>query len=138
MKVKLITPLHDDAKNQDLWRVDFEEDSKPMWVSFAPTFSVGSVIDDAKLQPSRKGTSWVFKKRDAVSPSGEKPKSETRKSYGKSQDEEDWTNIRTAVMQSVAARPAQDKPYIKGIMNDANEMFADMCVMKPNRSKDAS
>ena len=85
----------------------------------------------------KEGNFWNLKGVRISEGKVEEPKSSPKKSYGKSQDEEDWTNIRTAVMQAVAARPAQDKPNIKGIMNDANEMFADMCVMKPNRSKDA-
>ena len=90
----------------------------------------------------KEGNYWNVKSAEITSEEVTQAEPKTiggsKKSYGKSQDEEDWTNIRTAVMQAVAARPAQDKPNIKGIMNDANEMFADMCVMKPNRSKDAS
>jgi len=87
MKVKLITPLHDDSKNQDLWRVDFEEDSKPMWTSFAPSFTVGHTIDDEKLQPSRKGTSWVFKKKSTATAT-EVPKSASPRTYGKTPEEQ--------------------------------------------------
>lgn len=60
-----------------------------------------------------------------------------RTSYGKSQDEEDWTNIRTAVMQATALEchlvPGA-KTDVKGMMQDATEIFAGMCMMKPDRS----
>ena len=82
MKVKQITPLKD-KENKDIWRIDFEEDDKPMWTSFKPSFSVGNTIDDDKLQPSRKGTSWVFKRTIKTEPS----KSEPRKSYGRPPEE---------------------------------------------------
>ena len=64
----------------------------------------------------------------------------TRKSYGKSQDEEDWTNIRTAVMQATAMRThlvPEAKTDIKSMMQDAAEIFAGMGMLKPSRSKDA-
>ena len=70
-----------------------------------------------------------------------KPKSGTRESYGKSQDEEDWTNIRTAVMQATALAThlvPGAKTDVKGMMQDAAEIFAGMGMLKPNRSKDAS
>ena len=58
----------------------------------------------------------------------------------KDQDAEDWTNIRTAVMQSVALETHHIVPAgevdIKRVMQNANEIFADMCAMKPKR-KDA-
>ena len=58
----------------------------------------------------------------------------------KDQDAEDWTSIRTAVMQSVALETHHIVPAgevdIKRVMQNANEIFADMCAMKPKR-KDA-
>jgi len=57
-----------------------------------------------------------------------------------SQDAEDWTNIRTAVMQAVALQthlvPGATVD-VKGVMQNASEIFADMCVMKPERKTDA-
>jgi len=66
--------------------------------------------------------------------------SSPKKSYGKSQDEEDWTNIRTAVMQAVALEThlvPGAKADVKGVMQNATEIFADMCMMKPERKSDA-
>jgi len=58
----------------------------------------------------------------------------------KDQDAEDWTNIRTAVMQSVALETHHIVPAgevdIKRVMQNASEIFADMCAMKP-KGKDA-
>ena len=53
-----------------------------------------------------------------------------------SQDAEDWTNIRTAVMQAVALhthQPPQGNVDVKSVMQNASEIFADMCMMKPTR-----
>jgi len=79
MKVKLITPLQD-KEGKDVWRIDFEESDKAMWAGFSPSFSVGHIIDDDKLQPSKSGKSWIFKRKQQtettpqplVSPTGEK------------------------------------------------------------------
>ena len=59
-----------------------------------------------------------------------------------SQDAEDWTNIRTAVMQSVALEVhhivPEGKIDIKRVMENAGIIFADMNLMKPEReTKDA-
>lgn len=54
-----------------------------------------------------------------------------------SQDAEDWTNIRTAVMQAVALEThhivPEGKVDVHRVMQDAAEIFADMCMMKPKR-----
>ena len=54
-----------------------------------------------------------------------------------SQDAEDWTNIRTAVMQSVQLETHHIAPEgkidIGRVMQNANEIFASMIMMKPKR-----
>ena len=67
------------------------------------------------------------------------PKSSGQRYYHDrhSQDAEDWTNIRTAVMQAVALEThhivPEGKVDVHRVMQDAAEIFADMCMMKPNR-----
>lgn len=90
----------------------------------------------------KEGNFWNVKSAEITSeevkttPTDSKPKQ--RASYGKSQDEEDWTNIRTAVMQAVALEThlvPGAKADVKGVMQNASEIFASMCVMKPERKE---
>ena len=56
----------------------------------------------------------------------------------KDQDAEDWTNIRTAVMQATLLRThlvPGAKTEVGAMMQDAAEIFAGMCVMKPDRGE---
>ena len=106
--------------------------------------------ESVKVGVEKEGDFWNVKsaeitseevKPQATAYAKEAPKSASYKSYGKSQDEEDWTNIRTAVMQATALEThlvPGAKADVKGVMQNAAEIFADMCMMKPNRSKDAS
>ena len=87
MKVTAITPQKNTKTGGDMWRVQFEEDSKSMWLGFAPSFTVGDTIDDAKIQVSSTGKSWVFKKKEE-STSTETPRVEPKKSYGKTPEEQ--------------------------------------------------
>ena len=67
--------------------------------------------------------------------------SETTKTNGRfyhdrhSQDAEDWTNIRTAVMQAMALECKQEKTDINRVMENAGIIFADMNLMKPKREE---
>ena len=90
----------------------------------------------------KEGNFWNVKSAEITSEevkatsTDSKPKQ--RGSYGKSQDEEDWTNIRTAVMQATALAThlvPGAKTNVKSMMQDASEIFADMNMMKPNRSE---
>ena len=85
MKVKSITPSKD-RDQKDVWIVNFEEDSRSMWCPFLPSFSVGHIFEADKLQLSSTGKSWIFKKKQVAST--EPPKSEPRKSYGKTPEEQ--------------------------------------------------
>jgi len=87
-------------------------------------------------------TSEEVSQKATVSPSGEKARSsETGQRYyhdRHSADAEDWTNIRTAVMQAVALEThlvPGAKADVKGVMQNAAEIFADMCMMKPTRGE---
>ena len=97
MKVKAITPLKD-KEDKDLWRIDFEEDSRAMWMSVQPTFSVGYEIDDDKLEHSKSGKSWVFKRKKDT-PSKQEPK---KNNYGKysERDSEVESSKRLALMEA--------------------------------------
>jgi len=88
MKVKLITPTKNTKTGGDMWRVQFEEDAKSMWLGFEPTFGVGSIIDDDKIQVSSTGKSWIFKKKEEAGTSTPAPKTEPKKSYGKTPEEQ--------------------------------------------------
>ena len=87
MKVTAITPSKNSKTGLYMWRVQFEEDSKSMWLGFAPSFTVGHILDNDKIQVSSTGKSWVFRKKEetpkeAVPPSGEKPQA-VKQAYGK-------------------------------------------------------
>ena len=84
MKVKSITPLKD-KEDKDLWRVNFEEDKRSMWLGFAPKFTAGDTIDDDKIQESSTGKSWIFKKKGEAKT---EVKSEPKRSYGKTPEEQ--------------------------------------------------
>ena len=89
----------------------------------------------------KEGNFWNLKGVRISEGKVEEPKSSPKKSYGKSQDEEDWTNIRTAVMQATALAThlvPGAKTDVKSMMQDAAEIFAGMGMLKPSRSKDAS
>ena len=80
MIVKQITPLQDKVSGKDIWRVEFEGDTKLMWLGFSPSFSAGSEIEDSKLQLSKSGKCWIFKRRQETKPSVSSKKT-TEKSY---------------------------------------------------------
>lgn len=84
MKVTTITPTKNTQTGGDMWRVQFEEDTKSMWLGFAPTFTAGDTIDDAKIQVSSTGKSWVFKKKEASTTDSSK----VPKTYGKTPEEQ--------------------------------------------------
>ena len=69
------------------------------------------------------------------------PKSSGQRYYHDrhSQDAEDWTNIRTAVMQAVVLHThhivPEGKVNVKSVMQSASEIFADMCMIKPTREE---
>ena len=117
MKIKSITPLKD-KEGKDLWRIDFEESPLPMWTSFKPKSSVGNTIEDDRLQKSKKGTSWGFKKK------GETPVSTSRKPT--SSRDEDRTDIRTALMQANLTymhTVAREVPFNDTLFDDIYQHF---------------
>jgi hypothetical protein len=102
MKVTAITPTKNTKTGGDMWRVQFEEDTKSMWLGFAPTFTAGDTIDDAKIQVSSTGKSWVFrKKEESTSTTPETPKTASSKTYGKTPEEQ--ASIERQVDKKVSA-----------------------------------
>ena len=102
--------------------------------------------ESVKVGVEKEGNFWNVKLAEITSEEVVPPSSTTdnkpkqRGSYGKSQDEEDWTNIRTAVMQATALAThlvPGAKTDVKSMMQDAAEIFAGMGMLKPSRGKDA-
>ena len=128
MKVKSISKLQG-KDGKDLWKIDFEEDSKPMWASFQPNFDEGHIIDDDKLQPSRKGTSWVFKKTT-------EPKQEKR--YAKNDDD---IMLQVALKVTIELEKHHNPPNgnldesVHRVMQGTQKMFATLMAMRPKRDE---
>ena len=133
MKITEITQVSfsDGSKK---WRVSLENETKPVWLAVKdypkPPFKVGDDIPQESLEVSKSGKSYILTKEKAkpVATSG-------RERY--TPDGEDWTNIRTAVMQAVELHthhvPPAGKVNTGEVMQVAAEIFAAMVMMKPKR-----
>ena len=137
MKIAEISKLKfSDGKEK--WRVNLEDDKKALWLDTTkfptPPFKVGDDIPEESLQLSQSGKGYVLKAKSQPVATSE------RQRY--TPDGEDWTNIRTAVMQAVELEKHHIIPTGKvdvgAVMQNAAEIFAAMVVMKPTRgNKDA-
>jgi len=95
-----------------------------------------------KIGLEKEGNFWNLKTAEITA---EQPPSVEPKSNGKfyhdrhSQDAEDWTNIRTALMQAVELEthhyPPAGKVDTGRTMQIASEIFASMIMMKPKREE---
>ena len=89
----------------------------------------------------KEGNFWNLKEAKVATVAElEEPKTEQRFYHDRhSQDAEDWTNIRTAVMQAVALEThhvvPEGKTNIARTMQDAQQIFASMLMMKPKRTE---
>jgi len=129
MKVRQITPLKD-KEGKDLWRIDFEGDDKAMWTGFSPTFSVGHTIEDDKIQLSKSGKSWIYKKKD----SGATPTDPKREWKPKNDDD---------ILLSVAFKGATEcegywyvpegKEQTKRLLENTAVLFAGLILLRPKK-----
>ena len=89
----------------------------------------------------KEGNFWNIKSAEVTTEEVQattEPKSSGQRFYHDrhSQDAEDWTNIRTSVMQAVQLETHQvptGKIDVGRVMQNANEVFASMIIMKPKR-----
>lgn len=124
MKVKQIS-TYQSSDGQTRWKVSFENDDKPLIMGWEPKLKEGDDVPDANLKVASKGDrQYYIWKREA------------RRGYDRhSPDAEDWTTIRTALMQAVQLEAIypQQKLDIAFTVQNARELFAGMAQMKPGR-----
>lgn len=131
MKIKAIN-TYKTKDGQTRWKIDFEDDDKPLIMGWQPKFRQGDDIPDERLKATSKGSKEYYIWKKEISKRG---------SYNRhSPDAEDWTTIRTALMQAVEL----EKLYPRDKLNPAEtlqvsrELFAGMCEMKPVREHEGN
>ena len=128
MKVKEITPLQG-KDGRDLWKVELEGTDKPLWLFNSPKFTKGDDVPEDSMETSRKGNSYVLKR---------KPK-ERLQGYSRNDDDIMLQVALKAVVELEKHHIVPAGDYGVGrIAQKTNELFASLIMMRPKKVKDAS